>query len=58
MFGLMEYYIEQWQDKTKSEIAAMNRRFYDAIMARGPMIEADIDWREPRPYRPMLESDL
>jgi hypothetical protein len=38
--------------------AQEERDLYDAMMARGPMIEADLDDRMPLPCREMRESDL
>lgn len=31
---------------------------YEYSMRRGPMVEADIDWRVPAPVRRMTEADL
>jgi len=37
---------------------AVERYYWNALCARGPMIEADIDWRAPVPFRTMVEGDL
>jgi hypothetical protein len=34
------------------------RYYWNVLRARDPMIEADIDWRVPVPFRTMVEGDL
>jgi hypothetical protein len=36
----------------------MERLYYDVSLIRGPMIEADLDWRAPQERRAMVEGDL
>jgi hypothetical protein len=47
-----------WEAEVKRNKARMERNMWDFRMMRGPMIEADIDWRVPVPNRSMVEGDL
>jgi hypothetical protein len=40
------------------ELKRSERSLYDSQMMRGPMIEADLDWRAPPDCRLMQEGDL
>jgi hypothetical protein len=45
-------------DESKRLLERIERQAYDVRMMRGPMIAADIDWREPLPGRPMVAEDI
>lgn len=42
----------------EQEMKRIDREHYDLTMWRGPMIEADIDWRVAPDYRPMIAEDI
>jgi hypothetical protein len=46
------------RDDIEKAAERMERIYWNALCARGPMIEADIDWRAPVPFRTMVEGDL
>lgn len=56
MFGVAQLISEM---RCLEEMAAQHeRRMYEFGLIRGPMIEADIDWRVPLPCRSMVEGDI
>lgn len=60
MFG-MEWLFAELETQCAITNAAQRKMAHDMwniSMIRGPMVEADIDWRVPNSYRAMREGDL
>lgn len=57
-YGFLNQRAVEYERSMKAWGEEMERLRYDLRMRRGPMIEADIDWRAPNPKREMRDGDL